>query len=310
MNNDNVRIPTADEIKAVKGRGFLLDKTTGRHFNARVITVNGRVKAEVLEILAEAARRFGNGQVAFTTRLTVEVQSIAYENIPAFEAFLAENGLEVGGTGPKVRPIVSCKGTTCHFGLVDTYALSEKIHYAFYKGYRQVVLPHKCKIAVGGCPNNCVKPDLNDIGIVGRRVPKMNTALCRGCKSCAMEKACPIGCAKVADGKITRTADCNGCGRCIGKCPFGVCDEGEVGYQLFIGGRWGKRTAKGMPLTVLLHTEEEVMNAVESAILFFKSEGVAGERLADTVARVGFDKAEKMILDGSLLARKQEILSR
>ena len=33
------------------------------------------------------------------------------------------------------------------------------------------VLPHKFKIAVGGCPNNCVKPDLNDLGIVGQRVP-------------------------------------------------------------------------------------------------------------------------------------------
>ena len=60
---------------------------------------------------------------------------------------------------------------------------------------------------------------------------------------------------------------------------------------------------------VRLAVFEEVMNAVESAILFFKSEGVAGERLADTVARVGFDKAEKMILDGSLLERREEILA-
>lgn len=308
MENNTIYIPTADEIKAVKGKGFLLDKTTGAHFNARVITVNGRVSAEVLDALAEASRRFGSGKVAFTTRLTVEVQGIAYENIPAFESFLAEHGLEVGGTGPKVRPIVSCKGTTCHFGLIDTYALSEKIHYAFYKGYRQVTLPHKCKIAVGGCPNNCVKPDLNDIGVVGRRIPVTNAALCRGCKACAIEKACPIGSAKVVDGKIARGADCNGCGRCIGKCPFGVSGEGEVGYQLFLGGRWGKKTAQGRPVSVLLHTEDEVMRAVESAILLFKSEGKTGERFADTLSRIGFEKAEKMILDGSLLARKNEIL--
>ena len=303
-------MPTADEIKAVKGKGFLLDKTTGRHFNARVITVNGRVSAEFLDKVAEAARRFGNGKVAFTTRMTVEIQHIDYENIPAFLAFLAENGLEAGGTGPKVRPIVSCKGTTCHFGLIDTYGLSEKIHTAFYKGYREVVLPHKCKIAVGGCPNNCVKPDINDIGVVGRRVPVVDASLCRGCKVCAMEKACPIGCAKTQNGKITRTAECNGCGRCIGKCPFGVCNEGKVGYQLFFGGKWGKKTAVGRPLSVLLETEEQVMNAIESAILLFKSEGVAGERFGDTLARIGFENAEQQILDGSLLTKKEEILSK
>lgn len=36
-------------------------------------------------------------------------------------------------------------------------------------GYRQIALPHKFKIAVGGCPNNCVKHNLNDVGIVGWR---------------------------------------------------------------------------------------------------------------------------------------------
>ena len=36
----------------------------------------------------------------------------------------------------------------------------EEIHERFYHGYREVKLPHKFKIAVGGCPNNCVKPDL------------------------------------------------------------------------------------------------------------------------------------------------------
>ena len=99
---------------------------------------------------------------------------INYENIDKLCAFLKENGLETGGTGPKVRPIVSCKGTTCQYGLIDTFDLSEKIHYRFYKGFRDLVLPHKFKIAVGGCPNNCVKPDLNDIGVIGYKKPILN----------------------------------------------------------------------------------------------------------------------------------------
>ena len=146
-------IPTAEEIARLKGQGFLRDKTTPDAFNARVITVNGKVSAKTLETVAEAARRFGSGEVALTVRQTFEVQRIPYSNVEPFLAFLAEHGLETGGTGPRVRPIVSCKGTTCQYGLIDTFALSEEIHRRFYKGYRSVKLPHKFKIGVGGCPH-------------------------------------------------------------------------------------------------------------------------------------------------------------
>ena len=95
----------------------------------------------------------------------MEVQGIPFEKIDEFRAYIEKEGLTTGGTGSKVRPVVSCKGTTCQYGLIDTFALSEEIHERFYEGYRSVKLPHKFKIAVGGCPNNCVKPDLNDIGI-------------------------------------------------------------------------------------------------------------------------------------------------
>ena len=33
--------------------------------------------------------------------------------------FWADAGLETGGTGSKVRPVVSCKGTTCQYGLIE-----------------------------------------------------------------------------------------------------------------------------------------------------------------------------------------------
>ena len=40
----------------------------------------------------------------------------------------------------------------------------------FIRAIHDVKLPHKFKIAVGGCPNNCVKPDLNDLGVIGQRI--------------------------------------------------------------------------------------------------------------------------------------------
>lgn len=92
--------------------------------------------------------------------------------------------------------------TTCQYGLIDTFSLSKKIHERFYLGYHNVTLPHKFKIAVGGCPNNCVKPNLNDLGIIGQRIPKPDTEKCRGCKVCQIAKNCPVKVPEVIDGKI------------------------------------------------------------------------------------------------------------
>lgn len=287
----------AEEIARVKGLGFLWDKNTPDCFNGRVITRNGKMNAQELAAVAEAAEKFGNGEVALTVRLTAEIQKVPFENIEPLRAFLKERGLETGGTGAKVRPVVSCKGTTCQYGLIDTFALSEEIHKKFYEGWHDVKLPHKFKIAVGGCPNNCVKPDLNDLGIVGQRVPVIDLEKCRGCKVCQIEKNCPIHVPKVVDGKVLLDdAKCNHCGRCLNKCPFKAFEEYTQGYKVYIGGRWGKQVSRGKYLSRLLTSPEEVMDVIEKAITLFRDQGQQGERFADTVARIGFEEVEKQLL--------------
>ena len=169
-----------EEIKRVKGLGCLQDKRYDDVFNVRVLTRNGKITSEEHRKIAEAADRFGSGEVTMTTRLTMEIQGVPYDNLEDLMSFLKEAGLDTGGTGSKVRPVVSCKGTTCQYGLIDTFDLSEKLHDLYYIGYHDVSLPHKFKIAVGGCPNNCVKPSLNDVGIVGQRVPEIDLSMCRG----------------------------------------------------------------------------------------------------------------------------------
>ena len=278
-------------------------------FNVRVITRNGKITVAEHYAVAEGAERFGSGEVAMTSRLTMEIQGVKYENIDALIAFLAEHGLETGGTGSLVRPVVSCKGTTCQYGLIDTFDLSEKIHERFYKGYHDVTLPHKFKIAVGGCPNNCVKPDLNDLGIIGQRLPMFDFSKCRGCKVCQVENACPIKVATMENGKLVVNPDaCNGCGRCKGKCPFGVTEEYTNGFKIYIGGRWGKKMANGIPLSKIFTSEEEVLDTVERAILFFRNDGITGERFADTVARLGFEYVEDQLLHSEI--NRTEILAK
>ena len=286
-----------EEIMRVKGLGCLQDKRYDDIFNIRVITGNGHITTDEHRAIADAADKFGNGQITMTTRLSMEIQGVPYANIEKIIAFLGEHGLMTGGTGAKERPVVSCKGTTCQYGLIDTFALSKKIHERFYVGYHDVVLPHKFKIAVGGCPNNCVKPNLNDMGIIGQRIPKPDVEKCRGCKKCQIEKSCPVHVPKLVDGKLyIDPEECIHCGRCKGKCPFGAVPEYQNGYKIYIGGRWGKRISHGQALTRIFTEEEEVMAVIEKAILLFKNEGIAGERFADTVKRLGFEYVNEKLI--------------
>ena len=296
-----------EEETRVKALGFLRDKTTLDKFNGRVITRNGKITADEARTIAEAAEMFGSGEVTMTSRLTMEIQGVPFDNIEPLREYLMQAGLETGGTGSKVRPVVSCKGTTCQYGLIDTFGLSEEIHERFFHGYANVKLPHKFKIAVGGCPNNCVKPDLNDLGIIGQRIPQVNMEKCRGCKICRVEKNCPINVAKVVDGKIVIDENsCNHCGRCIGKCPFNAFEDYTNGYRVYIGGRWGKKVAQGRYLEKVFTDKEEVLAVVEKAILLFREQGITGERFADTVARIGFENVQEQLLGDELLSRKEE----
>lgn len=309
VRNASGKIPDS-EITRVKALGFLWDKRTDDRFNCRVITRNGKVTAEESRVIAEAAALYGSGEITMTSRLTLEIQGVPFENIEPIREFLMQAGLETGGTGSKVRPVVSCKGTTCQYGLIDTFGLSSEIHERFYKGYNSVKLPHKFKIAVGGCPNNCVKPDLNDLGIIGQRIPEIDIEKCKGCKKCQIEMNCPIKVAKLVDGKIVVDPEkCNHCGRCIGKCPFKAFESYTNGYRIYIGGRWGKKVAQGRYLDKVFTDKDEVLEVVEKAILLFREQGITGERFADTVARIGFENVQEQLLSDDLLARKQENLT-
>lgn len=78
-----------------------------------------------------------------------------------------------------------------------------------------------------------------------------------------------------------------------------MTEEYVPGFKIFIGGRWGKKIAHGLPLSRILLTEEEVIDVVEKAILLFRDEGITGERFADTVERLGFEYVDDKLLNSS-----------
>ena len=299
---------TAEMKKALKGRGIIASRD-GEHFVARILTVDGTLSSEQLEALRDVAEKYGNGKVAMTTRLQVEVQGIPYENIEPMCERLAQVGLFSGGTGSKVRPIVACKGTVCVHGLIDTQALARELHERFYLGWHEVSLPHKFKIGIGGCPNNCAKPDINDFGIMGQRTPLYDEADCKKCKSCAVEAKCPVKAAKVGEDGVMHidAQKCVGCGNCIDACNFKAVSEKERGYKIMVGGYWGKR--RHLPTTLKgVYTHEELLCVLEKCLLLFRDGGRVGERFGDYIDRIGLESFLEQLRGDGIWERKEEIL--
>lgn len=115
-------------------------------FSGRIVTVAGLFTPDNLHAIAECAEKFGNGKAIFTSGLAAEIVGIPFERIPEVEEFMAKRNLRFGGTGTKVRPLTSCKGTTCVYGNIDTQALAKVLFDRFYIGMGDVKLPHKFKI--------------------------------------------------------------------------------------------------------------------------------------------------------------------
>ena len=298
------------DIARVKAMGFLHNRGT-ESFSGRVLTGNGVVTADQMKTIAECAEKFGNGNLTMTSRLTIELQGIPYEKIEDAKKFIEDAGMSFGGTGAKIRPVTSCKGTTCVYGNFDTQALAQEIHDKYFVGWGDVKLPHKFKIAVGGCPNSCMKPSLNDFGVEGHRIPKINFDKCRGCKKCLVEAGCPSKAAKVVDGKVYIDRDiCTSCGVCAGgKCPFGAVEaDGDVMYRIFVGGTWGKKTRMGTPLSRFVK-REEIFPILEKTMLWFKDNAYSKERLGAAMDRVGVEKLEDALFGDELLERKDEIIA-
>lgn len=301
---------TKEQIMSVKGRGFLLNRGT-ECFSGRIVTVAGLFTPDELHAVAECAEKYGNGKVIFTARLAAEIVGIPFDKIPEAECFMAERGLYFGGTGAKVRPITACKGTTCVYGNIDTQELAKVIYDKFYIGMRDVKLPHKFKIGVGGCPNSCMKPSLNDVGIEGCKAFSFDADLCRGCKKCAVAESCPTKAISMVDGKaVIDMSKCTNCGVCVGKCPFGaVPKEATSVCRVFVGGTWGKTQRMGTLLSST-YAFDEIPTVIEKVMLWYKENGFVKERLGAAIDRLGADTLEAAIATNDLLDRKDKILAK
>jgi dissimilatory sulfite reductase (desulfoviridin) alpha/beta subunit len=93
----------------------------------------------------------------------------------------------------------------------------------------------------------------------------------------------------IDDRPVIDRARCLLDGRCISSCPVGAWQERRRGFLLYVGGKVGRNPRLGQVIDELI-PESRVVKAVEKVLVVFGDLGKKGERIADTIDRVGFEE--------------------
>jgi dissimilatory sulfite reductase (desulfoviridin) alpha/beta subunit len=277
------------DYSALKKGGFMRQKQKG-NFSLRLRVVGGNLTAENLKAVAEVAEKYGDGHVHLTSRQSLEIPFIKFEDIETVKAELDKGGVKPGVCGPRVRTVTACQGSEiCPSGCIDTYAIAKELD----EHYFGRELPHKFKFGVTGCQNNCLKAEENDIGIKGGMVVSCDKDACIKCGVCV--KACREGAISLTDeGIVMDASKCNNCGRCVKSCPVDAW-KGESGYIVSFGGLFGNKIYKGENLLPIVKDKETLFRVTDAAIKFFEDKANPGERFRLTLQRVGEDEFRKAI---------------
>ncbi|MBU3950334.1 MAG: sulfite reductase subunit C [Proteobacteria bacterium] len=264
--------------KAVVKNAYRITKHRGKTA-LRIRIPGGYLKAKHFDLLKEIAEVYGDGIVHLTTRQGFEISGIDYSSIPKVNSLInpllqdleidigviikdTSNGYPSAGT----RNIAACIGNrVCPFANYNTTALAQRIEKEIYPNDYHV------KVALTGCPNDCIKSRMNDFGIVGMVEPQYDYQRCIGCEACVKNcKSNVTGALSLHKGKVKRDARrCIGCGECILKCPTAAWTRNPVKfYDILIMGRTGKKNPRIAEEFIQWADEDVVIKVIKNTYRF------------------------------------------
>lgn len=278
---------TTIDLNNLKSGGFI--KERGKDlFTVRLRVPGGRLPVSRLKKIAEVADKFGKEFVHLSVRQSIELININFNDFDAVVAELGEGDQKVASCGARVRVPVACGG--CEYnpnGLVDTQRSAMEVD---QKLFGTETNHHKFKVAFSGCPFDCPKAAINDVGFIGAIRPELDPEECISCGLCA--KSCTEGAIAMGeDGKPTFSPDrCRWCGDCVKVCPTEAWKAVKKGYTVRIGGKWGRHPLIGTLYATFL-PEEKVVEFIAEVLAWYKTkaEGLGRIRIGDVILREGTD---------------------
>ena len=235
----------------------------------RVRVPGGAIDPECLNIVAQISQKFGDGEIHITTRQGFEILGLRYEDMdeinkmiqPVIDKleinqFEKDTGYPAAGT----RNVCACVGNkACPKAAYNTTEFAKKIEDAIFPNDLHV------KVALTGCPNDCIKARTHDYGIIGMHKPIYEMDRCVNCQACVKKcKRLSTGALSVENNKIVRDAQkCIGCGECVLNCPTGAWARDEKKYyRLAIMGRSGKKNPRLAEDWILWVDEESIIKII------------------------------------------------
>ena len=271
----------AEELKA---GGFIPQRQKGK-ITIRCKAPGGRLTSERLEKVAAVAREYGRGLVHLSVRQSPEIPYVDLADLDAVVRELGEAGQEIASCGKRFRVSTACGG--CEYNpnaWTDTQRLAQEATARFFG--RET--PHKFKTCFAGCVRDCVKSRMMDLGFQGMVEPRLVVESCTGCTLCV--KACEDDALRMGDGDLPvwDLDRCISCGDCVKFCPFDAMVPKRTGHALFVGGKHGKHPHAAYPVAQFV-TDEQVPSVIEVTMEWYRRHGTRGERLGNTLDRVGID---------------------
>ncbi|SMC35632.1 sulfite reductase subunit C [Sporomusa malonica] len=286
---------------------------------ARIRVPGGHLDAKYLDVIRQTAELYGNGTVHLTTRQGFEIPGIAMDKIAEVNAMLQPiiEGLNISqvslGSGypaAGTRNVSACIGSkVCPFGNYDTSAFAQRIE--------QVIFPndYHVKIALTGCPNDCIKSRMQDYGIIGMNEPQYDAYRCVGCQSCVTNcKKRAAGALKFENFKVVRDNEkCIGCGECVIKCPTSAWTRSSTKlYQLVIMGRTGKKNPRIAQPFIRWIDEASIIKILKNTYAyidqFIDKEAPGGkEHVGYIVDRTGYPVFKEWILKDIILNPEAQV---
>ncbi len=302
----------------LKKNAFRVTKERGKTA-ARVRVPGGHIEAEHLAILKEIAEKYGNGTLHITSRQGFEIPGIPMEYVYEVNKSLQPviEGLNINQVDPNTgypasgtRNVSACIGNNvCPFANYNTTNFAKKIEDAIFPNDFHV------KIALTGCPNDCIKAAMQDFGIIGMTEPQYDYNRCIGCEACVDNcKKRVTGALSFENYKVVRDPEkCIGCGECVDKCPMSAWTRSEEKYyKLVIMGRTGKKNPRLAREFIKWVDEESIVKIILNTYEFIeehidKDAPGGKEHIGYIIDRTGFHEFKKWALKDVELGPKAEV---
>lgn len=304
--------------KSLKKNAFRVTKERGKTA-IRIRVPGGHMEAKHFEILQKVAEQYGDGTVHITIRQGFEIPGIDMKHIPEVNKMIQSviEGLEINQINPDTgysaagtRNVSACIGNkVCPFANYNTSAFAQRIEKSIFPNDRHV------KIALTGCPNDCIKARMQDFGILGMTEPQYDSYRCISCQACVKNcKKRSTGALRFENFKVIRDHEkCIGCGECINKCPTSAWSRSrEKYYKLVIMGRTGKKNPRLAQDFIKWIDEDSIikiiLNTYDYIEEYIDKEAVEGkEHIGYIVDRTGYQEFKKWALKDVNLGPKAEV---